>query len=136
MRPPPGAICEYYDLNRLENPEAIGPLVAGLVRLRVRQCTASRKESRIINENHPRPSRVVFFPTDRERFELSIPLQVCRFSRPVHSTALPPVQQLSKSIACNNLDSLAALSKSTSSGFSVPLSVPLLKRPYFPMRGP
>lgn len=30
--------------------------------------------------------------TDRERFELSIPLRVCRFSRPVHSTALPPVQ--------------------------------------------
>src|SRR5690606_24946722 len=29
--------------------------------------------------------------TDRERFELSIPLPVCRFSRPVHSTALPPV---------------------------------------------
>jgi hypothetical protein len=24
-----------------------------------------------------------------ERFELSIPLQACRFSRPVHSTALP-----------------------------------------------
>ena len=30
--------------------------------------------------------------TDGERFELSIPLQVCRFSRPVHSTTLPPVQ--------------------------------------------
>ena len=31
--------------------------------------------------------------TDRERFELSIPLQVCRFSRPVPSTTRPPVQQ-------------------------------------------
>ena len=31
--------------------------------------------------------------TDRERFELSIPLPVCRFSRPVPSTTRPPVQQ-------------------------------------------
>src|SRR5437868_1393889 len=29
---------------------------------------------------------------DRERFELSIPLPVCRFSRPVPSTTRPPVQ--------------------------------------------
>jgi hypothetical protein len=30
---------------------------------------------------------------DRERFELSIPLQVCRISSAVHSTALPPVRK-------------------------------------------
>ena len=30
---------------------------------------------------------------DRERFELSIPLRVCRISSAVHSTALPPVRK-------------------------------------------
>ena len=47
------------------------------------------------------------YGTDRERFELSIPLRVCRFSRPVHSTALPPVQYA-------NSGSLAALKTSGS----------------------
>ena len=28
------------------------------------------------------------------RFELPIPVKVCRFSRPVHSTTLPPLQFL------------------------------------------
>ena len=32
--------------------------------------------------------------TDRVRFELTIPLPVCRFSRPVPSTARPPVREL------------------------------------------
>jgi len=31
------------------------------------------------------------FLAERVRFELTKPLRVCRFSRPVHSTALPPL---------------------------------------------
>ena len=29
-----------------------------------------------------------------ERFELSIPVKACRFSRPVHSTALPTLRSM------------------------------------------
>ncbi len=31
-------------------------------------------------------------PAEGGRFELPRPLRACRFSRPVHSTALPPLQ--------------------------------------------
>jgi hypothetical protein len=42
---------------------------------------------------------------DRVRFELTIPLPVCRFSRPVPSTTRPPVQErrsLVRTLACVN----------------------------------
>ena len=35
---------------------------------------------------------VVGFLTERGRFELPLPLRADRFSKPAHSTALPPLQ--------------------------------------------
>jgi hypothetical protein len=37
---------------------------------------------------------------ERVRFELTSPVKGLRFSRPVHSTTLPPLQDYFKSIAC------------------------------------
>src|SRR6185503_20196006 len=53
----------------------------------------SQHRSKIPTSKKARATSGPSLDTDRERFELSIPLQVCRFSRPVPSTTRPPVQE-------------------------------------------